>query len=168
MPRSRYKEVVDRFAADIRRGRLRPGTQLPTHRKLATAEGFALVTASRVYAELEAMGLTSGETGRGTFVKETALPRGQGIDQVAVAADMVDLTFNYPSVAGQGDLLRHALRQMAASGDVDSLLRYQPHGGRPQDLSLPNRCCSWMAPSTGWRWQRWRCSSRATLSHAMR
>ncbi|MBK6007108.1 PLP-dependent aminotransferase family protein [Ramlibacter ginsenosidimutans] len=139
MPRSRYKELVDRFATDIRSGRLRPGTQLPTHRQLAAAEGLALVTASRVYAELGAMGLTSGETGRGTFVKETALPRGQGIDQFAVAADVVDLNFNYPSVAGQGDLLRQALRQLAASGDVDSFLRYQPHGGRPQDRNIVGR-----------------------------
>ena len=71
MPRSRYKSLVDGFAADIRSGRLSPGTRLPTHRQLAASEGLALVTASRVYAELEAMGLVSGETGRGTFVRCT-------------------------------------------------------------------------------------------------
>ena len=75
MPQPRYKQLVDRLAADIRAERLRPGTRLPTHRDLAAREGLALVTATRVYAELRAMGLVSGETGRGTFVKE-ALPRG--------------------------------------------------------------------------------------------
>jgi DNA-binding transcriptional regulator YhcF (GntR family) len=65
MPAARYKLVVDAFAADIRSGRLPPGTRLPTHRKLAATEGLALVTASRVYAELEAMGLVSGEAGAG-------------------------------------------------------------------------------------------------------
>ena len=133
MPRARYKELVERLAADINEGRLRPGNRLPTHRQLAAREGIALVTATRVYAALESMGLASGETGRGTFVRETALPRGQGIDQIAVAADMVDLNFNYPSVPGQAELLRAALRQLAAAGDLESLLRYQPHGGRPQD-----------------------------------
>ena len=64
MPRSRYKTLVDAYAADIRAGRLAPGTRLPTHRELAASAGLALVTASRVYAELEAMGLVSGETGR--------------------------------------------------------------------------------------------------------
>src|SRR5690606_34257382 len=73
MPRSRYKTLVDRYAADIRGGRLAPGTRLPTHRQLAAQEGLALVTASRVYAELEAMGLVNGEAGRGTFVRETSL-----------------------------------------------------------------------------------------------
>lgn len=130
MPRARYKALVDTLAADIRTGRLLPGTRLPPHRQFAAEQGVALVTASRVYGELKAMGLVSGETGRGTFVRETALPPGQGIDQQEVAAGVVDLNFNYPSVPGQADLLRTALRQLALSGDLEALLRYQPHGGR--------------------------------------
>ncbi|WP_353091444.1 PLP-dependent aminotransferase family protein [Methylibium sp.] len=133
MAQARYKQVVDRFAAEIGAGHLRPGTRLPTHRQLAADEGLALVTASRVYAELAAMGLVSGEAGRGSFVKETAVPRGQGVDQHAVAADMLDLSFNYPALPGQAELLRGALRQLAAAGDLEALLRYQPHGGRPHE-----------------------------------
>ena len=133
MAHARYKTLVDALAAEIREGRLAPGTRLPTHRELAAREGLALVTATRVYAELEAMGLVSGETGRGTFVREALLPRGLGIDQHAAAAGMVDLNFNYPSLPGQADLLRSALRQLAASGDLEALLRYQPHGGRPHE-----------------------------------
>jgi DNA-binding transcriptional MocR family regulator len=132
MPQARYKQLVDHLAADIRAGRLRPGTRLPTHRDLAAREGLSLVTATRVYAELQAMGLVSGETGRGTFVKEP-LPRGQGIDLHAWSADTVDLSFNYPSSPGQADLLRAALRQLAAAGDLESLLRYQPQGGREHE-----------------------------------
>ncbi|MFM9379906.1 PLP-dependent aminotransferase family protein [Pseudomonas sp. UV AK001] len=133
MPRSRYKTLVDTYAADIRSGRLLPGTRLPTHRQLAASEGLALVTASRVYAELEAMGLVSGETGRGTFVRETSLLPGQGIDQKDIAVGMIDLNFNYPSLPGQADLLRTALRQLALSGDLEALLRYQPHAGRQHE-----------------------------------
>lgn len=130
MPRARYKQVVDAFAAEIRSRELRPGDRLPTHRQLASQHGLALATASRVYAELEAMGLVVGETGRGTFVRETSLPPSLGIDQQAVASDIVDLNFNYPSLPGQTELLRSALRQLAASGDLNALLHYQPHGGR--------------------------------------
>lgn len=133
MPRSRYKTLVDTYAADIRSGRLLPGTRLPTHRQLAASEGLALVTASRVYAELEAMGLVSGETGRGTFVRETSLLPGQGIDQKDIAVGMIDLNFNYPSLPGQAELLRTALRQLALSGDLEALLRYQPHAGRQHE-----------------------------------
>jgi DNA-binding transcriptional MocR family regulator len=130
MAEARYKQLVDQLAAEIRAGRLQPGTRLPTHRRLAESHGLALVTASRVYAELEAMGLVSGEVGRGTFVRETVRPRGLGIDQQAVAAGLVDLNFNYPSLPGQAELLRGALRQLAAGGELEAMLRYAPHGGR--------------------------------------
>ncbi|WEE79163.1 PLP-dependent aminotransferase family protein [Comamonas testosteroni] len=144
MPIARYKQLVDQLASEIREGRLAPGTRLPTHRQLASREGLALVTATRVYAELQAMGLVSGETGRGTFVRETALPRGLGIDQHATAIGMLDLNFNAPALPGQAELLRCALRQLAASGDLEALLRYQPHGGRAHEraavaLYLENR-----------------------------
>jgi DNA-binding transcriptional MocR family regulator len=139
MARARYKPLVDRLAAEIRAGRLAPGTRLPTHRQLAAREGLALVTATRVYAELQAMGLVSGEAGRGSFVREAALPPGLGIDQQATAAGMVDLNFNHPALPGQAELLRAALRQLAAAGDLDALLRYQPHGGRPHERATVAR-----------------------------
>lgn len=132
MAASRYKKLVDALASDIRTGRLAPGARLPTHRALAAREGIAVVTATRVYAELETMGLVSREQGRGTFVRDIAVPAGHGIDQQAVATDAVDLNFNYPALPGQADLLRQALREVATSGDLDSLLRYQPHRGRPR------------------------------------
>ncbi|MDR3005911.1 MAG: PLP-dependent aminotransferase family protein [Acidovorax sp.] len=130
---SRYQLVVDRLAAAIRSGQLPAGSRLPTHRQLAAREGLALVTASRVYAELAAMGLVSGETGRGSFVKETALPPGHGLDIPPAPAGSMDLSFNMPTQPGQAELLRTALRQLALTGDLDALLRYQPHGGRPRD-----------------------------------
>ncbi len=130
MSRARYKSLVDTFAADIRSGQLAPGSRLPTHRELARTEGLALVTASRVYAELAIMGLVSGESGRGTFVRDAALPTGLGIEQPEVTPGLIDLNFNYPSLPGQAERLRTALRQLALSGDLESLLRYQPHAGR--------------------------------------
>lgn len=139
MARARYKQLVDALAADIRTGLLAPGTRLPTHRELAAREGLALVTASRVYAELEAMGLISGETGRGTFVRETALPPGQGVDQPATAPGTLDLNFNYPALPGQAELLRGALRQLATTGDLEALLRYQPHAGRSHERAAVAR-----------------------------
>jgi DNA-binding transcriptional MocR family regulator len=136
---ARYKVVVDAFASDIRAGRLPAGTQLPTHRQLAAREGIALATATRAYAELEAMGLVSGEQGRGTFVRDIALPPGHGIDQRSTAPDTIDLNFNYPLLPGQADLLRRALRELATSGDLEALLRYQPHSGRPHDRATVAR-----------------------------
>ncbi|MBT9442141.1 MAG: winged helix-turn-helix transcriptional regulator, partial [Acidovorax sp.] len=106
MGQVRYKQVVDALASDIRTGLLRPGTRLPTHRALAQRHGLALATASRVYAELEAIGLVVGETGRGTFVRDPASPRGADADLTTPAPSAADLSFNNPSVPGQADLLR--------------------------------------------------------------
>lgn len=139
MGQVRYKQVVDALATEIRAGRLRPSDRLPTHRQLARTRGLALSTASRVYAELEAMGLVVGETGRGTFVRDTSYARGAGIDQIAPHANAVDLTFNAPSVPGQVGLLRDALRSLALSGDLESLLHYQAHGGRPHERAIVAR-----------------------------
>ncbi len=129
----KYKAVLDVLAAQLRGGRWPAGARLPTHRQLAAAEGIAVVTASRMYAELEAMGLVSSEQGRGTFVRDLAAEAGDEFDQRSVAVDAIDLSFNSPSVPGQADLLRQALRDLAASGDLDAMLRYQPHRGRAQD-----------------------------------
>ncbi|UDF34019.1 UNVERIFIED_ORG: winged helix-turn-helix domain-containing protein [Shinella sp. XGS7] len=96
MPAPRYKQLLDRLASEIRSGALRPGTRLPPLRQLARREGLALVTAGRVYAELAAMGLVSGEVGRGTFVRDASLPPGHGLDLGALAPELVDLGFNYP------------------------------------------------------------------------
>ena len=72
--RARYKDVVDALAADIRASKIPPGTRLPTHRQVAARHGLALVTATRVYAELAAMGLVSGEAGRGTSFANPRCP----------------------------------------------------------------------------------------------
>src|SRR5262249_31961492 len=92
-----------------------------------------------VYSELEGMGLVSGETGRGTFVREALAGRNLGVDQQAVAVGMVDLNFNYPSVPGQAELLRSAFRQPPAAGDLEALLRYQPQGGRLHERATVGR-----------------------------
>lgn len=133
MRESRYKSVVDRFASDIRSGLLPAGMRLPTHRDLAAREKIALVTATRVYAELEAAGLVSCEQGRGTFVRDLVVPFDHDVDQLTVAGEVIEMNFNYPSLPEQAELLRQVLREIASSGDIDALLRYQPHAGRSQD-----------------------------------
>ncbi|MGE8364773.1 PLP-dependent aminotransferase family protein [Cupriavidus sp.] len=136
---TRYKTIMDEIAGRIREGVLPPGTQLPTVRALMKQHGIALATASRIYKELESIGLVVGETGRGTFVRDTSLPRGLGMEQHPARFGAVDLTFNYPSLPGQDDMLRDGLRTIAASGDLDALLHSAPQGGRPHERQTAAR-----------------------------
>lgn len=135
MTMPRYKTIADQVAENIRSGRLRPGTQLPPVRTLMSEHGIALATAARVYRTLESMGLVVGEMGRGTFVRDTSLPRDLGL-QPASEAGIIDLTFNNPAVPGQAEMLRQALRSLASSGDLDALLRNAPHGGRAHEREI--------------------------------
>lgn len=135
MTKPRYKTIADHMAKTIRSGSLRPGTQLPTVRALMSEHGIALATAARVYHSLEVMGLVVGEMGRGTFVRDTSLARDQGLQQ-ASQAGMIDLTFNYPSLPEQSELLRQALRTIASSGNLDALLQSAPHGGRAHEREI--------------------------------
>ena len=44
---------------------------------------------------------------------------------------MLDLVFNMPGEISDEDFLREGLRKLANSGDLEAMLCYQPHGGRP-------------------------------------
>ncbi|TCO65675.1 PLP-dependent aminotransferase family protein [Actinocrispum wychmicini] len=131
-----YKRIVDELASSIRAGRLPAGTRLPAHRTLARDQRIALATASRVYAELAAMGLVVGEPGRGTFVRDLSGFDGPEPSRVLPVPRVADLSFNQPLSVGQADQLRHALRTLSTSGDVESLLRQHPPGGRRQDRAV--------------------------------
>jgi DNA-binding transcriptional MocR family regulator len=117
------------MASAIQSGKLAPGTKLPTHRAFAEQFEIALATATRVYGELERRGMVVGEAGRGTFVRDLGLPITLGIHQTATDG-LIDLVFNMPGDAADADILRAGLRKLATAGDLEAMLRYQPHGGR--------------------------------------
>ena len=129
--------LIDKLAADIRRGDLPPGSALPTHRKLAAQHGVAIASASKAYAQLRSMGLVVGETGRGTYVRDRPMQREWDIgDEARLSASAADLSFNHPSWTGQADLLRVMLRDLASSGDLAALMHQQPPGGRRHERQI--------------------------------
>ncbi|MCR8551204.1 PLP-dependent aminotransferase family protein [Salipiger sp. P9] len=135
MASPRYLQLADSLASAIRSGKLAPGTRLPPHRAFAEKLGIALATATRVYGELERRGLVVGETGRGTFVRDPGVPPALGVRQTATDG-LVDLVFNMPGEASDADLLRDGLRRLATTGDLEAMLRYQPHGGRMHERRI--------------------------------
>jgi DNA-binding transcriptional MocR family regulator len=133
MPASRYTEIVDQLTEAIRTGRMPAGTRLPTHRDLARRHGIALATATRVYAQLARAGLVAGEPGRGTFVRDQSGYGGLDGRRIPVASRTADLSFNQPLTSDQAEQLRDALRQMAATGDLQSLLTQHAPGGKTNE-----------------------------------
>ena len=135
MKKARYKDLADMLSTAIQEGKLAPGTKLPTHRAFAEQFNVALATATRAYGELERRGMIVGEAGRGTFVRDLGLPPTLGVRQTANDG-LVDLVFNMPGDAADADMLRAGLRRMAAAGDLEAMLRYQPHGGRAHERRI--------------------------------
>lgn len=129
MSQIRYKTYVDEIAKRIYSGELQPGTRLLTHRAFAKQEKVSLVTASRIYKELIAQGLISGEMGRGTFVRDISLLPTSSIEHEATP-NMLDLNFVYPAITTQTELLRSTLKQLTNGSDLEGLLHYLPHAGR--------------------------------------
>lgn len=133
MKQERYRLVADQIAAAIRAGHLPAGTRLPTHRELARQRGIALATATKAYRELAAAGLTVGETGRGTYVRELSGFAGLEPRRLPIETRTADLSFNQPVGEAQVEQFRQALRDLASEGDLGSLLVQQPPGGRTAD-----------------------------------
>lgn len=131
----RYLRLADTLSTAIREGKLAPGTKLPTHRAFAEQCNVALATATRVYKELERRAEVIGEAGRGTFVRDLGLPPTLGVHQTDTEG-LIDLVFNMPGDAGDAEILRAGLRRLSSAGDLEAMLRYQPHGGRVHERRI--------------------------------
>ena len=101
MPNSRYTAIVDALTAEIRDGRLAPGTRLPTHRDLAQQHGIALATATRVYAQLASAGLVVGEPGAAHLFATKVGTAGLDGRRIPPASRVADLSFNQPLAEDQ-------------------------------------------------------------------
>lgn len=131
-----FRTIARLIAEEIRNGVYQPGDRLPTHRLLAEKMGVAVPTVSRAYVELSRIGLTSGEVGRGTFVRRAPAPKPVDTIQNAVPGVEVDLSINQPAISELHDnAIRIALEQLTrteARGLRYELAGYQPSAGRAE------------------------------------
>jgi len=63
-----YLQVMNEIKKQLALGEIKPGDKLPSSRELAVLYSINPNTASRVYKELEAMGICFKKRGLGTFV----------------------------------------------------------------------------------------------------
>jgi DNA-binding FadR family transcriptional regulator len=67
-PRNLTREAVDRLAAEITGGKLRPGARLPTEQEMMSAMGVSRTVVREAVAALRAQGLVETRQGVGAFV----------------------------------------------------------------------------------------------------
>ncbi|MFD2207712.1 PLP-dependent aminotransferase family protein [Kiloniella antarctica] len=93
----KYLAVVDAIATAIRKGELRPGEQLPTHRDLAWDLKMNLSTVTQAYKEATRRHLIGGEVGRGTFVLASSREAELFALKKKSPKTMIDLSTNLPA-----------------------------------------------------------------------
>src|SRR3954447_14096511 len=65
-----YRRIADELTAQIREGRLTPGTKLPSTAALAGQYGVSVATAYRAVSLLHDRDLVVGRPGRGVYVAD--------------------------------------------------------------------------------------------------
>ena len=84
-PADRRERLAEFILAESRRAGLGAGSRLPTERRLAADLGASRTSVRHALAVLEAEGRISREVGRGTFLRQPPLPRGNHGSRLAAA-----------------------------------------------------------------------------------
>ena len=132
-----YQAIADAIGREIEVGRLKPGGRLPTQRVLARQLGVTLTTVTRAYVEAQRRGLLSGEVGRGTFVRPSAM------DIEAPEQGVLDLAVNalmpLPYMEELADRLAAAVPRSAGA----RIFGYQHHAGARHNRAAGSAWIGW-------------------------
>lgn len=127
----RYLAIIACLEDAVRSGQLAPKTRLPPQRRLAELLGLTVGTTGRAYAIAAERGLITGETGRGTFVREQPYggkdgginpllgalvrntPKARELDKVPAEMQVMDLAL-HGMPAEVGDILARVTHDMTA------------------------------------------------------
>ncbi|NYE95327.1 DNA-binding transcriptional regulator YhcF (GntR family) [Psychromicrobium silvestre] len=130
-PTPPYEQIRTQIASLIAVGSLRPGSQLPTVRSLASDLGVAIGTVGRAYKELEAQGLIESRRRSGTVVAVTAPERENGnIEQLAVLQALEQLIASSHAAGLSAEHVLGLVRGRLQSDQVGAILQTTKEPGR--------------------------------------
>lgn len=137
-----YVSLADQFAGAIEEGKLAQGDKLPAHRDLAFDLKVSIQTVSKAYEILARRGLVSGETGRGTYVKE-----GGETTQMPYIAErslgIIDLSIVTPVCSNLHiENMKDALVSLSNNLNPASVLSFRPNTVLPRHQES---ACRWLA-----------------------
>lgn len=120
-----YKRILDLLVQEVRQGRLKAGTTLPSQRELAKHLGINFTTVTRAYDEGKRTGLLQSHRGQGTFVSgERAAAPGQALPAAEETPDApIDLSSTWPPNLDIAAMLADEVRQLTHARSFDFLAR---------------------------------------------
>lgn len=121
--RPKYERLKEHLLAEMRQGRLKPGTALPSEKRIAESLNIARSTVRQAMASLEQDGVISRIHGKGTFVQEQALQRLRNESGLyALVVPETQYGF-YPSLlrcfGESAELVHHQIVVCNTNNDVD-------------------------------------------------
>ncbi|MBA3959809.1 MAG: aminotransferase class I/II-fold pyridoxal phosphate-dependent enzyme, partial [Chloroflexi bacterium] len=115
-----YRQIEEQLRSAILSARLRPGTQLPGVRTLASQLGVARITVVQAYDQLASEGYLIGRVGSGTTIALELPDRALRVDERPAALRLVSAAGGGPSTRSQRTLhdeaARPALSRVAGGG----------------------------------------------------
>ncbi|SLN61834.1 putative HTH-type transcriptional regulator YjiR [Roseovarius albus] len=118
------------IANAIEDGRLPPGEQLPTHRKLADDLGLSVNTVSKAYDVLRRQNLIDGQIGRGSYVIDAASSDDQPFKLESEPDNQFDMSISRPLFNRQHvDAMHAALKDMQSNLNPALYLSTRPNLG---------------------------------------
>ena len=109
-----YVQLKEKIKYAIATNVYPPGAKLPTVRSLAVELKINVNTVSKVYSELEREGILATMQGRGTFVRDVALPEKELKEQrVKALTDQIMISAHEMGIAPEKllDLVRKKLQE---------------------------------------------------------
>ncbi|WP_069300611.1 PLP-dependent aminotransferase family protein [Neptunicoccus sediminis] len=138
--RPAYRSLVQAIELAIQHGELKPGDQLPPHRKLAFDLKLSVQTVSRAYDKLTEAGRVVGEVGRGTFVRGAQDEIPVPFVSRTLAGKVLDMSMIKPVLDQTHDIaMEKVLRSMARSLPPAVLSGFRP--AEPQDGEADSARC---------------------------
>ncbi len=127
-----YKRIAQTLIQDIRSGKLKPGDQLPSNRRLSSQLGVTVGTVSRAFGEVVRTKLLETGARRGTHVKDPAAADAKEAATSGVTARnrMADFRGHQAVLKRWGNDIGQALSQLHQSPAFGELLRYDDPAGR--------------------------------------
>ncbi|MDR6265751.1 PLP-dependent aminotransferase family protein [Roseobacter sp. N2S] len=114
--RPAYRSLIQAIEAAIQSNALKPGDQLPPHRKLAFDLNLSVQTVSRAYDKLTEAGKIVGEVGRGTFVRAASDDVSVPFVSRKTAGQVLDMSILKPVIDHAHEVaMQKVLRAMARS-----------------------------------------------------
>jgi len=120
-----YIQIVNQVQQQVSGGSLKPDTQLPTVRALASELRINFNTVARAYRLLDDAGVISTQQGRGTYIMEKPPPevekklRAETLEALARQYIGEAKRLNFSNVE-MAQVLRDQLKSWSATEDVDS------------------------------------------------